>query len=151
MIWGLMRVVLQAACLGLSACAAPKIKLSETEIREGLAGSWISVRKQGSEEIQLDKTFLADGWAEGTIAIRRRVRSSWFHLPIVTFRDRWRVVGDVIETSGIQSNFPDAFPAGTVLQDRLIKLTEQSAEFIDLTNGNRGVRFTRKNVARTAN
>lgn len=145
-----MRVALQAACLGLSACAAPKIKLSETEIREGLIGTWVSIRKEGAEEIQLDKTFLADGWAEGTIALRRREQSSWFHFPVVTFRDRWRVIGDIIETSGIQSNSPDAFPAGTVLQDRLIKLTAGSAEFIDLTHGNKGLRFTRKNAHRKA-
>lgn len=126
---------LTLALLSLS-CAAPRITLSESQIQERIVGTWAERFHRGRFEFLEVKTFSPDGSAHGWIQAIGSNGSVTMHFPRIKFQDRWRVKGDVIETYDIRCDDPTLFPAGTVLHDRLLRLTDQSAHFIDLDHHN---------------
>lgn len=130
--WRVVLAVLALLCQ--VSCQGPPTRLSEDEIRTRIQGSWTANVREGRVVGTMLKTFHPNGTATGRITAAASKRGIRFHVPPVQFHDRWRVVGDVIETYDIHCNDPELFPPGTVLRDRLISFSGDLARFYDLTH-----------------
>ena len=118
--------------LSLCQCTSGKPHLTEQAIREQIVGTWTEEIKKRGRVLTGEKTFCADGTAHGWCDMTIHRGNTTFHEGRMSYRDRWRVVGDVIETYDIWCSDPGVFPPGTVLHDRVLEITPAMARFIDL-------------------
>lgn len=144
-----MKAALVAAvCLAgvLPSCVAPtgSVPVNEASVRPLLPGTWTSSRHLEGVDVYMEKTFRADGTAEGFIDIRSGTRGAAILLPRVPFRSRWKFDGNgYLITYDVRAGVPGFFEKDFLTRDRIIRAGADRIDFVDVDSGER-FRFDRK-------
>lgn len=83
----------------------------------------------------MTKTYFPDGSAKGVLRLSRSSNNVSFLMPPVSFKSRWKVTGDLVETYAIESSYPGLFDRKQVIRDRLLSVEQNRVVSRALTDG----------------
>ncbi|WP_193212644.1 hypothetical protein [Luteolibacter marinus] len=87
-------------------------------------GTWYTEMREGRLIGTSEKTFRADGSAEGFIQAKQRSGGFSFVMPTITFRSKWRVEGDIYLSYDVKGSQPGIFEPGKVFRDRILSVSQ---------------------------
>jgi hypothetical protein len=87
-----------------------------------IPGTWnqsIQIRKVRCE---MTKTYFSDGSAKGVLRLSAASGNTSIVIPTFSFKSRWRVTGDIVETYAMKCSYPGMLNTKEVIQDRLVSV-----------------------------
>jgi hypothetical protein len=130
------------AVLCLCQCQSSSAPISPQKLQALLPGKpWITKLKNGDITVVGTKTFHPDGTASGVIYMQEN-DGAMIHHSSFEFKSRWRVEGDLVITTDVVTNPPGELDSYE-MRDRVLRISDRKADWIDLTNGHMRYKTTR--------
>jgi hypothetical protein len=100
-----------------------------------IPGTWAQSIHHSNNRFDMTKTYYPDGSAKGVLRWSQDHGRVSFIMPTVSFKSRWKVTGDIVETYAIKCSYPGMFDPKEVIRDRLLSVNHDRVDSSAIVDG----------------